>query len=237
VTAEELPSADDPSGARPGRRLLVWGAKGHARVLAEFAPALGHSIALLVDNDPARESPIDGVPVVHGIQGLDDWLMTHPGEIDGFAVAIGGDRGQDRLQLHALLEERGLPAITLVHPASYVATDARVGMGSQVLAMACIGAGAVLGRQCIVNTSSSVDHECVLGDGAHIGPGATLAGCVRVGEEAFVGTGAVILPNVEIGRGATVGAGAVVTHDVEPGTIVTGVPARPISASDGVGRP
>ena len=78
----------------------------------------------------------------------------------------------------------------------------------------------------IVNTAASVDHECRVGAGAHIGPGVRLAGRVAVGERAFIGTGAVILPRLTIGCDATVGAGAVVTTDVPAGAVVTGVPAR-----------
>ena len=222
---------DEPVG------LLVWGAKGHALVLTEFAEAVGFRTALLVDNAPSRRTPVADVPLVNGPAGMDAWLTDHPDEVHAFAIAIGGGRGADRLGLHAQLEQRGLVPATLVHPASYVATTAVVGSGSQVLATACVAAAAVLGRQCIVNTGASVDHECELADGVHIGPGATLAGCVRVGENAFVGAGAVILPNLEIGAGATIGAGAVVTRDVAPGSVVTGVPARTQGARPDPGGP
>jgi acetyltransferase-like isoleucine patch superfamily enzyme len=71
-----------------------------------------------------------------------------------------------------------------------------------------------------------VDHECSLGAGVHVAPGATLCGCVTVEEDAMIGAGATVLPRLRIGRGAVVGAGAVVIHDVPGGAVVTGVPAK-----------
>jgi sugar O-acyltransferase (sialic acid O-acetyltransferase NeuD family) len=215
--------------SRSERGLVVWGAKGHALVLAEFASAAGYRVAVLVDNDPERASPLAGVPLVHGAEGLDSWMTSHSGEADAFAIAIGGNRGGDRLALHDLLGQRGLYPATLIHPAGYVASDARMAPGSQVLAQACVATHTEVGRQCIVNTSASVDHECVLADGVHIGPGATLAGCVMVGAHTFVGAGAVVLPNIEIGADTVVSAGAVVTRNVAAGAVVVGVPARPLT--------
>ncbi len=206
--------------------LVVWGAKGHALVIAEFAPAVGLEVVVLVDNDPAVGSPLPGVEVVTGDAGLDAWLVKHPGRAVAFAVAIGGGRGADRIALHESLVGRGLRPTILIHQTAYIATDATVGDGSQVLAQSCVGASAVLGRQCIVNTAASIDHECVLADGVHVAPGATVAGAVRIGTGAFVGAGAVVLPNLRIGEGATVGAGAVVTADVPDGVTVVGNPAR-----------
>ncbi len=68
----------------------------------------------------------------------------------------------------------------------------------------------------------------MVGDGAHIAPGARLAGEVVVETCAFVGTGAIILPRLRIGQGAVIGAGAVVTRDVPDNAVVVGNPARNI---------
>jgi acetyltransferase-like isoleucine patch superfamily enzyme len=73
-----------------------------------------------------------------------------------------------------------------------------------------------------------VEHDCVLEEAAHIGPGAVLAGGVRVGAGALIGAGAVVRPGITIGAGAVIGAGAAVVEDVPPGTRVMGVPARPV---------
>ena len=55
---------------------------------------------------------------------------------------------------------------------------------------------------------ASVDHECRLDDGVHVGPGAALAGNVtRRPQRAFIGTGAAVVPHVDIGADAIVGAG------------------------------
>jgi acetyltransferase-like isoleucine patch superfamily enzyme len=77
-----------------------------------------------------------------------------------------------------------------------------------------------------------VEHDCVLEEAAHIGPGAVLAGGVRVGAGALIGAGAVIRPGVAIGAGAVVGAGAAVVEDVAPGATVMGVPARAVQAPE-----
>lgn len=51
---------------------------------------------------------------------------------------------------------------------------------------------------------------------------------VRIEDHAWIGTRAIILPGVTVGKGAVIAAGAVVSRNVAAGTIVGGVPARPI---------
>ncbi len=94
------------------------------------------------------------------------------------------------------------------------------------MANASICAEAVIDEACIINTAATVDHECMLGKGVHVAPGATLCGCVAVGDYTMIGAGAVVLPRLKIGRDVVVGAGAVVTRDIPDGKIVYGVPAN-----------
>lgn len=209
------------------RPLILWGARGHAKVLAEFAVAAGFEPVVVFDSDPDMvQSPLPGVGLHTGRQAFDRWVREWNGAPLWGIAAIGGARGEARLELHGLFRQRGIGVPTLVHPRGFVAATAVLGEGTQVLVNAIAGAGSTLGRACIVNTAASIDHECTLEDGVHIGPGARLAGCVQVGRCAFVGTGAVVLPRIRIGANAIVGAGAVVTRDVPDGVVVYGNPAR-----------
>jgi sugar O-acyltransferase (sialic acid O-acetyltransferase NeuD family) len=207
--------------------VIFWGATGQARVLRNAL--LGSNVELIaIFDNRSIPSPFADVPVFHGERGLDEWMANHRGiQPVQACVAIGGDKGEDRLELMRWLARRGLPPLTVVHPRAFVAEDAVLGHGCQLLSLSAVCAGARLGDAVIVNTSASVDHDCVIGNGVHIGPGATITGEVTIGDYAFVGAGAVVLPRARIGARAIVGAGAVVTKEVVAGATVSGNPARP----------
>jgi sugar O-acyltransferase (sialic acid O-acetyltransferase NeuD family) len=206
--------------------VIIWGAKGHAKVLAELFALTSRRVIALFDNDKRAQSPLTGVPLAIGWAGFCTWMKEHMGSELAFAIAIGGDRGHDRIQIAARLVEAGLSPAELIHPSAYVSPTARLATGCQALARCTVGIDVQLAEQCIVNTGAVIDHECELERGVHIGPGAALAGCVAVGECTFIGTNATVLPRIRIGRHATVGAGAVVTKDVPDYSIAYGVPAR-----------
>lgn len=206
--------------------IVFWGASGQAKVLRELVERAGYRLVALFDNDPNQTTPFPEVPLQVGTDGFERWLAGYTGEPLSGLAAIGGARGRDRLQIQKLFAARRIAAPVVIHPTAFVAATALLGAGSQVLAQAAVCVDVRTGDACIINTRASVDHECILGDGVHIAPGATLAGCVTVGDCSLIGAGAVVLPRIRIGRNAIVGAGAVVTRDVPDGKVAYGNPAR-----------
>jgi len=210
------------------RKIILWGATGQAIVLEEFLPLIGYDIVALFDNDVNVKSISDEIPIYYGVRGFQEWKSQNKNQDIYFIVAIGGDKGKDRLSIHDYLKHEGYKSVTAIHPNSYVAKTAKIGNGCQILVNATVGARGSLGKECIVNTAACIDHECNIGNGVHISTGANLAGCVTIGHYSFIGAGAVILPRIKIGIGATIAAGAVVTRDVSDYTTVCGIPAKPI---------
>lgn len=210
--------------------MILWGAAGHAKVLRECMADSGLRLIALFDRDTSLTSPFGDVALVGDQHSFESWLDDRRGPDSlGFLVAIGGDRGFDRIERQEYLQGHGLTPLVARHRTAFIADTAQIGPGSQVLAHASVGVDATIGRACIINTGAVVDHDCRLADGVHIAPGARLTGEVVVGTGSMIGAGAVVIPRVRIGSHAVVGAGAVVVGDVADGTTVVGNPAKPLS--------
>ena len=100
------------------------------------------------------------------------------------------------------------------------------GVGLQVMPGVVVHKFVNIGENVILNSSSTVDHDCKIGNGVHIMGSAAVAGNVIIEDFATIGTNATILPNIHIGAGAYIGAGAVVTKNVEQNAVYVGNPAQ-----------
>ncbi|MCO6179015.1 acetyltransferase [Ciceribacter sp. RN22] len=194
--------------------LILLGAGGHAKVVAELARSTGwHVAGFLAPASGQGGSNLDAPLLGDGRDLTADprWLEEH----DLFP-AIGNSevRWREFVRLTAV----GARIPSLVHPNAVVSSSARVEAGVVVMAGAIVQADAMIGPAVIVNTGAQVDHDCEIGAGAMIAPGAILCGGVHVGEHAFVGAGAVLVPGIRVGKGAFVGAGTTVVNDLGDGT-------------------
>lgn len=202
-------------------KLIIIGAGGHGKVVADIAIKLNkwESIMFLDDDESIKKSV--GIEVI----GKTNTAFQNDGEFD-FFVAIGNNNIRERIQ-EKLLNQR-LNLVSLIHPSAVLATDVEIGTGTAVMAGVVINSSTRIGKGCIVNTCSSLDHDNVLNDYSHVSPGVTIAGHVSIGNRTWLGIGSVVSNNVTICSDCIVGAGAVVVKDIcEAGTYV-GVPARRI---------
>ena len=199
------------------KRIIIIGAGGHAKVVAALALKCGYEIlGFLEDNDISRNS-FSGYSILGNVSEAIKWK-----ENANFIVAIGSNPVRQQIAE----EHNDLNWRVLIHPSAQISADVELGEGTVVFANAVINPGVKIGKHCIINTSSVVEHDNILEDYVHISPGAILCGTVSVGLRSHIGAGAVIKNNISISKDCVIGAGAIVVKKIEkPGTYV-GNPAR-----------
>lgn len=200
-------------------KLIIIGASGQGRVIADIAEKLGYcEIAFLDDNTNIKSCG------KFKIIGTCSAAPKDP--LVDFIVAIGNPRV--RRKILNTLTDNGMNVVSLVHPAAVIAADVEIGEGSVVMAGAVINPNTKIGKGCIINTCSSVDHDCVINDFVHVSVGSHIAGTVNVGQNTWVGAGAIISNNINISSDCMIGAGAVVVKNISESGTYVGVPAKRI---------
>ena len=201
--------------------LVIIGAGGHGRVVADLALRTGFSVAGFLDR--SLEVRRDGIPVLGG----DDLMETMVKRQNRLAMGLGSRSAwKRRITLCERIDRLESSVPTLIDPEAGVMPSVEIGRGTQVLMGARIQTGVTIEAWCVVNTAAVIEHDCWVHSNVHVAPGAILCGGVTVGEGAFIGAGSTVMEGVFVGAHATVGMGAVVIGDVPNGQVVAGIPAR-----------
>ena len=124
------------------KRLLIIGASGHGKVCADIAEKMDRwDEIVFADDNPLSSFPY---PIIGS--------STMEWNEDCF-IGIGNAAIRERLS-------QGRNLVTLIHPDAVIGTRVSIGKGTVVMAGAVINPDARIGNGAIINTCSSVDHDC-----------------------------------------------------------------------------
>lgn len=201
--------------------IAIAGAGGHGRVALDcFRVGSGDDVDLAFFDDRWVEvREVDGVEVVGPLEAL-----YEAAKWDWVFVAVGDNATRQRIAED--LVRRGRRLVTIVHPHTAISPRATIGEGTIAVAGSVVNAGARVGRCVILNTLSSVGHDCVVEDFAQIASGVNVGGGAVIECGAFLGIGAKVVPLARIGAWSVVGAGSVVLGDLPARSFCHGTPAR-----------
>lgn len=187
------------------KRLLIIGAGGHGRSVAEAVTAAGEFVVVGFLDDAFPE--LDRVwefPVLGKVADL----TRGRDAADHAFVAIGNNALRRRVTTE--LRDAGFVLATVIHPRAIVSPTASIGAGSAVMAGAVVGTEAVLGEGAIVNCAAVVDHHCRVADFGHLGVNAAMAGGSVLGAGAWMQAGSALGYGVEIDAGRVLAPGEAV---------------------------
>lgn len=202
------------------QNVIIIGAGGHAKVVADIIKKSGDNICGFLDDYIKLNTVIiDSYKVIGKIN---DCLKLKE-EIKNvkYIIAIGNNDIRKEIA-----EKYNLEYYTAIHPLAYIGAEVIIEEGTVVMPFACVNASSKIGKHCIVNTGALIEHDNIIKDYVHISPKAALAGTVTIGEKTQIGINATVKNNINITNNCLIGAGAVVVKNIdEPGTYI-GIPAR-----------
>lgn len=204
------------------KQLIIIGAGGHGRVLADCAEILGEYSSIVFLDDCYNKSKSSGHwQIIGPIKSFSEYI-----ENSDFIVAIGNNhfRGKIIEQLKA----NNAKLISLIHPSAVVSSNASIGNGVILCANATVNVGTRIDDGCIINTGATVDHDCRIFSNVHISPGVNIAGGVTINAFSWLGISSTVIECIIIAENTQVGAGAVVTSETESNSLYLGVPAKQV---------
>ncbi len=203
------------------KSLVIVGAGGQCKVILDSLNSNNYNEVFIEDKFISTEA-IYGFPVISKAEDLANANIE-------FVVAIGDNFSRSKLVSDLQLRFDNIKFATIVHPKAYVAASATLGEGTVVCAGSVVGANSRIEEHVIINTNSSVDHDCHLKPFCSIGPNSTLGGNTYIGNLSVVAISATISHGVTIADNVIVGASSLVLRDIASDcTVWRGIPARKI---------
>ena len=201
--------------------MIVIGYSGHAFVVCGILNASGIPVTGYCDVAEKEYNPFNLIYI-----GSDESEEAQ-GKIaeQGYFISVGNNN--IRQKIYNRFAAAGLLPVNAIHASAIIDRTVLINPnGIMVSAGVCINPLAEIHTGAICNTGAIIEHECIVSEFAHVGPGAILCGNVRIGRNTFVGAGSVIRQGVTVGNNVTIGAGAVVVKNIGDNETVVGNPSR-----------
>ncbi len=207
--------------------IVIIGSSGHAKVVIDIVRQEGgFNIVGLLDRFRNLGEETLGYPIIGTEEDLPHLVNSH--SLKGVIIAIGDNFIRSKVAERIKEICPDLLFIPAIHPSARIATEVSIGEGTIVMAGVSINPCSSIGRFCILNTHSSLDHDSVMEDFSSLAPHAATGGNCQIGKFSAISIGAILIHGVQIGEQSVVGAGSLVTRTIEAFVVAFGSPAKVI---------
>ena len=140
------------------KKVIIIGASGHGKVIADIIKNSSDSVVGFLDDNPdIQGNVIFDTKKVLGVIDEQEIAKYHDCY---FIIGIGNNKVRKTIS-------KRFPKLkwyTAIHPKAVIADGVDIGEGTAIMAGAVVNTGTKIGKHCIINTCSSVDHDNMLED-------------------------------------------------------------------------
>ncbi len=204
--------------------LVFIGGGGHCKSVIGIAEKCGFDILGIID----RPSELGNKVLDYKVIGTDDDIVKFAYKAV-FHITVGFVKNAElRIKLFENVVKHNGKIVSIISPNACVSKYSEIRDGAAVMNFANVNAGAVIGRNVIINNFANVEHDVKIGEHTHVSTGAMINGDCKIGSRCFVGSQSVIANGINICDDVIIGAGAVVVKDITQKGIYVGNPATKI---------
>jgi len=200
--------------------IILIGSGGHASVLYDILKLNNRNILGVVNPSLLKGSTVfNELEVLGDDSTILDFKASDVELVNGLGPST---KSKKRLNISLEYASLGYSFTSVIHPQATISKNTQIEEGVQIMAGVIIQFGANIGKFCVLNTGSIIEHDCLINDHVHIGPGAVLCGSVSLSDNVYIGANAVIIQNIHVEESSIVGAGCTLIKNLGPSLTFTG---------------
>ena len=210
------------------RKIVIFGGSGHAKAIVDIIESNNNfELIGFIDKLIPQESIILNYRVI-GDESLLSKLMYKYNFNKG-VVGIGDNFVRSKVVDVVKKIAPDFQFINCIHHSAALSNHCKFGVGNVVMPGVSINASTIISDHCILNTNSSLDHDCHMKSFSSLAPNSAVGGNCSIGQFSYVGIGASVFNGVSIEDNCIVGGGSVLKTDAISDSTYYGIPAKRIS--------
>ena len=212
------------------KEILIFGSESHSRIiLSEIIQIKGYRVIGFIDENLKKETIIETYKnkkykVVSNIKGINKLLNKNTFGI----IGIGSNFLRKKVAEKVNKIYKNFNWTTIISKNSTINRNVRIGKGSLIVSGSVINTGTKIGEHCLINTSSSIDHDNIFENYSSTGPNVTTGGNVELGQCSHLGIGSTVKNQISIGDNTIIGAQSMVLKNCNKNSVYYGIPAKKI---------
>ncbi len=211
------------------RKVVIFGCSGHAKVAVDILESNGdYKLIGFIDKNVPQNTNVLDYKVI-GDESLLPILMKEY-KFNKGVVGIGDNFVRSKVVNFIKKIAPDFQFINCIHKSAKLSRYTKFGVGNVVMPGVCINASSIIADHCILNTNSSLDHDCRMESFSCLSPNSAVGGDCFIGKYSYVGIGASIFHGVSIDENCVVGGGSILNKNAISNSIYYGNPAKRISS-------
>ena len=207
------------------KNIAIFGAGDQAKIVAnEIKNYKNYRIRFFITNDIKKK--IKGI-LNYDVISLKEAIKKQE-EFQYGIIAVGDINLKIKIFNKAKNYLKKIKWLKIISKYSNIDKSVKIGEGSFIMNGVTINLNAKIGKHCLINTSSIIEHDCKINNFVNCSPKTLLLGNVTVNSNSYIGANSTIIENIRIGKNVIIGANSLVNKNCLDNYLYFGNPIKKI---------